>query len=154
MYWQREFLRSGATLPIGSYWREDLPKDGLLGGIQFHVRGTPVIDSMLATEKWRMLDFISKVEVIGDGTTVIKSITGPMAHYLAWLDGGGANPDKAFNYGTSTFRCHLMLNFGRRLFDPYYGLDLSKFKSVEVKITNDGSATSFPGDLTIDALCY
>lgn len=154
MYWQRTFLKQGDSLPIGSYWREDLPKEGLLGSLQFHVRGTPVNDSMIASEKWRMLDFISKIEIIGNGSTPIKTVTGPIAAYLGWLDGGGGAPDKHFNYGTSTKRCHLNLNFGRRLFDPLYGLDLSKWNSVEVKVTNDGSATYFTGNLTIDAICY
>ena len=154
MYWQREYLRKSATLTNGGTWREDLPKDGLLSGILFHISRQGVTDSMLTTQKWRLLDYLSKIEIIANGSTVIKSITGPVAHYLQWLDGGGAAPDQHFNYGSSTKRCHLMLNFGRRMFDPTYGLDLSKFDSVEVKVTNDGSSTYFGGDWSLDALCY
>jgi len=154
VYWQREYLRQSATLPNGGTWREDLPKSGLLGGILLHIRRGGVTDSMIATEKWRLLDFVSAIEIIGNGSTVIKNVTGQLAKYLTWLDGGGGTPDKAFNYGSSTKRFHCMLNFGRFLFDHELGLDLSKWSNVEIRITNDGSATYFGGDWSVDALCY
>jgi len=154
MYWQREFLRKGVALPVGSYWREDLPKNGLLGGIQFHLRRAGITDSMIASQKWRLIDWVSKIEIIGNGATVIKSLPGTALHFVQWADGGGAGPDKHFNYGSSTKRCHLQLNFGRRMFDPVFGLDLSKWDSVEVFVYNDGTSTYFAGDWTVDALCY
>lgn len=154
MYWQRSFLRKGSTFTRNDTWREDLPKSGLLGSILFQISGPGVTDSMNAIDKWRMIDYISKLEIVGDGSTPIKSLTGQVAHYLAWLDGGGAAPDQHFNYGSGTKRCHLLMNFGRHLFDPDYGLDLSKWRSVEIKATNDASSTYFGGDLSIDVLCY
>lgn len=154
MYWQREYLRTAATLPNGGTWREDLPTSGLLGSILLHISRGAVTDSMLTTEKWRLEDYVSKIELIGNGSTVIKSFTGQIAKYLTWLDGGGGTPDKKFNYGSSTRRFHTMLNFGRRLFDTGLGLDLSKWANVEIRITNDGSSTYFGGDWSVDALCY
>jgi len=150
MYRRVEALRKSATLNIGETFTLLLPEHGLLSSLMLHIRGTPVTDSMNAIEKWRMLDWISKIEVIGNGSTIIKSFTGRVAHFLNWKDGGGAAPDKHFNYGSSTKRFHVPVNFGRFLGDLLYGLDLTPWKSVELKITNDGSSTYFTGNLSAD----
>lgn len=154
MYWRREYLRKAASLAIGGTWREDLPQDGKLGTILCHISGSPVTDSMLIINKWRIWDYISKIEVIGNGAEVIKSITGPVARYLAWLDGGLAAPDKAFNYGSSTHRFHFPINFGRRFLDPEMGLDLKKWDNVEIQITNDAAAAQYASAMAVDALMY
>jgi len=152
MYWQNEVLRKSAVFTTGGTFRLDLPDNGLLGGISLQISGTPVNDSMIATEKWRLLDFISAIEVIADGSTVLKSVTGQVAKYLAWLDGGGCIPDQYHNYGTSTKRVRTVVNFGRRFRDPGMGLDLSRYNSVELQLTNDGSATYFTGNLAVDVI--
>jgi hypothetical protein len=119
-----------------------------------HARRAGVTDSMVAVEKWRLVDYISKIEIIGNGSEIIKSFNGRIGKYLCWLDGGGGCPDKAFNYGSSTKRHHTVINFGRKLFDPDYGLDLGRWGSVEIKLTNDGSSTYFGGDWTVDVIMY
>lgn len=154
MYWQREVYRAAAAWPNGGTYTLELPNNGLLGSIMIHAYRAGVTDSMLTTQKWRLIDWISKIEVVADGSTIIKSVTGQVQHFLQWMDGGGAAPDQHFNYGSSTKRCRLMLNFGRQLFDPEYGLDLGAFKSVELKLTNDGSSTYFGGDWGVDIVLY
>lgn len=154
MYWQRQWLRQASTFTRNSTWREDLPSNGLLGSLMFHINGPGVTDSMVAIDKWRMIDFLSKIEIVANGSQIIKSLRPDMQHVLAWLDGAGASPDQHFNYGSSTKRCHLLLNFGRRLFDTEYGLDLSRFENVEIKFTNDATSTYFGSDLAINVLCY
>ena len=154
MYWQREFLRAGVTWTNGGTLKLDLPKVGLLGSIMIHAYRAGVTDAFNAAYKWRLIDYINKVEVIANGSELIKSYTGEVAKGLTFLDGGGGAPDQEFNYGSSTKRAHFMINFGRRLFDRKYLLDLSKFNSVEIQLTNDGSSTFFGGDWTVDILCY
>lgn len=154
MYWQREFLRFGETWPDGGTLKLDLPNNGFLGSIQIHARRAGVVDVFNALLKWRLIDYISKVEVIANGSTPLKSITGEVAKALTFFDGGGPVPDQEFNYGTSTKRAHFMINFGRKLFDKRFALDLSKFSSVELQLTNDGTTALFGGDWTVDVLCY
>ena len=154
MYWQREFLRKAATWTNGGTFKEDLPKNGRLGSIMVHARRAGVTDALNAIEKWRLLDYISKIEIIANGETIIKSMTGEVAKALTFFDGGGGAPDQEFNYGSSTKRAHFMINFGRKLFDPRMYLDLSKFDNVEIQLTNDGSSTYFGGDWAVDVLCY
>jgi hypothetical protein len=105
---------------------------------------------MIATQKWRLLDWLDKLEVIANGSTPIKSFTGQVGHFFQWLDGGGAAPDQHFNYGSSTKRHHSIINFGRWPYDTEMGLDLGRFKSMELQFSNDGSATYFDGDFSID----
>ena len=154
MYFQREFLRLAAAWPTGGTLKLDLPTTGFLGSILVHARRAGVTDAFNALEKWRLIDYINKIEVIANGSTIIKSITGEVAKALAFFDGGGSAPDQEFNYGSSTKRAHFPINFGRRLFDPRMYLDLSRFSKVEVQLTNDGAAAQFAGDWTVDLLCY
>lgn len=154
MYWQREFLRYGESWTNGGTLKLDLPKNGYLGSIQIHAQRAGITDALNAVLKWRLIDYISKVEIIANGATPLKSITGEVAKALTFFDGGGPVPDQEFNYGSSTKRAHFMINFGRRLFDKRFALDLSKFSSVELQLTNDGSSTYFAGDWTVDVLCY
>jgi len=150
MYHQFEFLRQAASMSVASTYRLDLPETGYLSGIMLHIYGAPVTDSMIATEKWRIWDYISKIEIIANGSTVLKSYTGQLARYLAWRAGGIASPDKPFNYGSSTHRFHTFIPFGRRLFDPTMGLDLSRYNSVELQITNDAAAAQYASGMSVD----
>jgi len=154
MYWQREKIRKAATWSVGGTYTLELPDHGLLGSIMIHAYQGAVLDSMVAIEKWRMVDYIKKIEVIGNGSEIIKSVNGRIGKYLAWLDGGGGAPDKAHNYGTSTKRHHSVINFGRKLFDPDYGLDLGRWGSVEIKLTNDAAAAQFTSAINVDVICY
>ena len=154
MYWQREFLRKGESWNNGGTLKLDLPKTGLLGSIMIHAYRAGVTDAFNSVLKWRLIDYINKVEIIANGSEIIKSYTGEVAKGLTFHDGGGGAPDQEFNYGSSTKRAHFMINFGRRLFDRKYLLDLSKFSSVEIQLTNDGTSTFFGGDWTVDVLCY
>lgn len=154
MYWQREFLRLGVTMTTGGTLKLDLPKVGLLGSIMVHARATGIGLASQTALKWRAIDYISKVEVLTNGSEIVKSFTGEVAKGLTFADGGGGAPDQEANYGNSTRRAHFMINFGRKLFDKRFLLDLSRFTSAEIQITNDGSATYFSGDWTVDLLCY
>ena len=154
MYWERVFLRQAEPWTNGGTLKLDLPKSGKLGSIMVHAYRAGVTDAFAAAIKWRLIDYISKIEILHDGTKPIKSFTGEVAKGLSIFDGGGGAPDQEFNYGSSTKRAHFMINFGRRLFDRKYFLDLSRFSQVEIHLTNDGTSTFFGGDWSVDLLCY
>jgi len=154
MYWERNFLRTAEPWDVGGTLKLDLPMGGQLGSIMVHARRAGVTDAFNAIEKWRLIDYISKVEIIANGSTIIKSLTGEALKALTFFDGGGSAPDQEFNYGGSTKRAHFMINFGRKLFDQKYGLDLSKFANVQIQLTNDGAAAQFAGAWAVDVLCY
>jgi len=154
MYWQREYLRENTTMTRNATWREDLPAEGLLGSLFFRMSVAGVSGAFAESEKWRISDFISKVEVIGDGSTVVKSLTGNMLNALQFYDQGIAHPDYWHSYATGTKWYHVYLNFGRKLFDTEYGLDLSRWNNVELKITNDATSSEFGADIGLSVLQY
>lgn len=154
MYWQREYLREGTTMTRNATWREDLPKDGLLSSILLRMSVAGVSGAFANADKWRIKDFISKIEVVGNGSEVIKDLSGQVTDAIAFFDQGIANPDYHHSYATGTKWCHMLLNFGRRLMDHQYGLDLSKWSNVELRITNDATSSEFGADPGLSVLCY
>lgn len=154
MYWQREYIREGATLPRGETYRVDLPKDGILGALLFRMSVAGVSGAFAQADKFRILDFIDKIEVIADGTTVIKSLSGQLVNALQFYDQGITNLDYWHSYATGTKWCHLLLNFGRNLFDPLYALDLGKFTNVELRVSNDATSSEFGEDISLSILGY
>ena len=153
MYFQREYLRQAASMTLGTTYQVDLPKNGLLAAVFLYISGAQATGYGQNGGDWRIVDKISKVEIIGDGAHVIKSFTGKQAQGIGFLDTGVSMPDMWRNYATNSQRCYMPILFGRKIFDAEYGLDLSKWKNVELKITNSAAAASFSA-LSIDIMCY
>lgn len=133
-------------------YRIDLPETGLLSSLLLKVTGPTVSGATLADELWRILDFIDSIEVIGNGATVIKSLEGKHFHFLNWLHQGIVPPHFWRNYATNTQFEYFLINFGRSLGDPDYGLDLSRWDNVELRIANTATATYYGSDFTLSIL--
>ena len=155
MFWQREVLRSGVSMTFAQTYELDLPKNGLLGSLVLYIRsnqnGYPFLS---AVPKWRLVDYISKIEVMGDGATVIKSYDGLEALAAAFYDDGQEPPGMWRHYSNTPHRQWIPIHFGRHLMDELYGLDLSKYNQVTLKITNDATSTQFSTDITLDVVAY
>jgi len=154
MYWQMEYLREGDTMTRNSTYRLDLPENGMLSAIQLRIESTAASDAFATTFKYRIVDFIDKIEIIGNGSTVIKSLTGNVLQALQFFDTGIASLDYTSTYGQATARCNLMLLFGRHLFDTVFGLDLSAWNNIEIRITNSATSTYYGADFTVALLGY
>lgn len=153
-FWQREVLRSGVSMTFGQTYELDLPKTGLLGSLVLYARSTAVSNAFLTVCKWRLADYISKIEVVGDGSEVIKSYDGLEALAAAFYDDFREPVGMHRTYATTPQRQWIPIHFGRRFLDEVYGLDLSRFNQVTLKITNDASATYFSTDITLDVIAY
>ena len=143
MFFQKEYIREAVALTIPSTYRLDLPEHGLLSSLQLKIEGTDVGAYGQGEADWRVIDEISKIEVILDGATVCKSLTGYQAQAIAAFDQGVMPPSTWRMYATNTQVCYMIINFGRKLHDLDYGLDLAKFNNVELRITNTADATDF-----------
>lgn len=150
MYFQSKVLKTAGDWPVGESFRDGLPDDGLLIALIIHAHQGAVTNSLNSIEKWRIADYISELKIVGNGSTPIKAYTGNVCHFFQWLYGGGSSPDKAFNYGSSQKRFHSVILFGRHLYDFDYGLDLSKWDSVEMVFTNDAAAAQFTSAWDLD----
>ena len=154
MYWQREYLREAATMTRNDTYRIDLPENGLLGSILFRISAAGVSGAFATAIRRRIIDYLTKIELVGDGSTIIKSITGEVAEACKILDQGIGQNDHYTQYGAGTQWCRFLLNFGRRLFDTEYGLDLSRWKNVELRVTNDATSSQYGQDFAISMLNY
>jgi hypothetical protein len=154
MYWQREVFRTGKSFDVGGHYREELPDNGLLGGISVHISGTPVNDALKALEKWRLMDYLSELKVVGNGNRVLKAVHGPVQQAQSYWNGASPLQDKQHSYATSTLRYHTYLPFGRGIFDPQMGLDLGAWKSVELDFTNDAAVGQFASGFSIDVILH
>ncbi|MCL5026642.1 MAG: hypothetical protein M1531_09160 [Chloroflexi bacterium] len=154
MFWQREVLRSGVGTDFNETYELDLPKSGLLGSLALYVRSTQNGQPFLTAVKWRLIDYISKIEVVGDGSTVIKSFDGRQALACAYHDDRVVPPGLWRHYSNTPHRQWIPLHFGRRFYDELHALDLARFNQVQLKVTNDATSTQFQTDINIDVIAY
>jgi len=154
MFWQREVLRDAVSMTFNQTYELDLPKSGILGSLGLYLSSTQNGAPFLTAVKWRLIDYISKVEIVGDGSEVIKSYDGRQALACGFFDQGVVPLSMWRHYSNTPHRQDLVINFGRKLFDDVFALDLSKFDQVKLKITNDATSTEFSTDIDVTVLAY
>jgi len=153
-FWQRETLRDAVSMAFNQTWELDLPKNGQLGSLVLQMSSSAESNAFLILPKWRLIDYISKIEVIGDGSEVIKSYDGVEAITAAFYDDGRPPVGLWRTYATTPQRQWVPIHFGRHFLDEVYGLDLSRFKQVTLKITNDVTGTLYQTDITVSVFGY
>lgn len=154
MFVQREVLRSGVGMTFAQTYELDLPKAGQLMSLVLYIRSTAQSNAFLTAVRWRLIEYITKIEVIGDGAEVIKSFDGRQALACAFYDDFREPVSMWRCYATTPQRQWIPLHFGRYFVDELFGLDLSRFNQVTLKVTNDASASEFQTDIDIDVIAY
>jgi hypothetical protein len=152
MYMQKEYLRESVNMALGSTYRIDLPEQGLLSSILLNIQASAVSGYSLANELWRLQDHLGKVEVIANGSQIIKSVDFKHLQFFSWMRQGIVPFFNWRNYASNTMREFAVINFGRWIGDTEYGLDLSRYDNVELRITNASSASITADDLTLSLL--
>lgn len=153
MFWQREYLRKAEAMTLGGTLKLDLPKSGMLGSLLIRISGNEISGYGQSGGDWRIIDKITKVEVLLNASTVCKALTGYQAQALAFYDQGVIPPGDWRNYASNTQFEYLLINFGRFLYDSEMGLDLAKYGNVELHITNDATSGDFTS-FAVDVLGY
>lgn len=154
MFWQREALRSSIAMTFNQTYELELPRSGSLGSLVLYARSTQNAQPFLTAVKWRLIDYISKIEIIGDGSEIIKSYDGRQAIASAFHDDRVIPPSMWRHYSNTPHRQWIPIHFGRKLFDELRGLDLSRFNQVLLRITNDATATEFTTNIQLDVHAY
>jgi hypothetical protein len=154
MLYRHEYIREDASLAVTDTFRVDLPKQGLLSSLLFRLSANDVSGLAQLGGSWRLLDFISKVAIIANGATIIKSLDAAEIDALAFYDEGVMPPDTWRNYASNTQFMYMQLNFGRWKGDPGIGLDLGKFANVELQITNTMTALTHTTPAVSILGCY
>ena len=154
MFWQREVLRDAVSMTFNQTYELDLPRSGVLGSLGLYVSSTQNGQPFLTAVKWRLVDYISKIEIIGDGSEVIKSYDGRQALACGFFDQKVVPLSMWRHYSNTPHRQDFVLNFGRALFDEIHALDLDKFDQVKLRVTNTATSTEFTTDIKITVLGY
>lgn len=108
----------------------DLPSRGVISDLMIELvalSGSTNADILLS-------DILTKVEVIGNGSTVIKSYSGRHIQAIASYDDGRFPLDKEYS-PSGTCWGYFDVRFGRFIGDQKYALDCSKWQSLELKLT-------------------
>lgn len=151
MFKQHEYIREAVAMDLNETYRQDLPNAGLLSSMLIRISGAQASGLGQTGGSWRILDYLSKLEVILNGATVCKSLTPKQVQAGSVWDQGVMPPEVWRNYATNTQYTYLLLNFGRFMGDDLLGLDLARYDNVEFKLTNTALAAQF-SDLTISML--
>ena len=148
MYFQDEYLRESDGATRNATYKLGLPDTGILGSLYIRLHGKPETGNpFAAVNKWRLIDYLDKFEIILNGSTVCKSLTGLQAQFVSFMDQGTVMPAKWEEYSQPTLRDYLVINFGREFNDTDLGLDLSRFGGVELQITNSCATADWQDDL-------
>jgi hypothetical protein len=153
-YWQRNYEASAQALTlnnIDTVPAPHLPDAGFLGSLLLRFSGSEVSGQGQSGGTWRILDYISKIEVLLNESVVCKSLSAKVVKALTFLDQGVYPKGRWQNYASGTQWDWLLINFGRRMFDQDYGLDLSKYDSVKLRITNTATSSTW-SDITVAAI--
>lgn len=152
-YWQRKFEQNGFANTLNNVNDILLPTSGLLGSLLIKISGAEATALGATGGAWRLIDYLTKIEVIANGSVVVKSFDGFTAQALATLDQGVMPPGNWRNYATNVQYEYVLVNFGRYFWDKLFQLDLSKYDNVHLRITNSATAASF-SDFTTSVVGY
>lgn len=154
-YWQREVLRDAVSMAFDQTYELNLPKNGQLGSLVLYISSTQNGYPFLTTQpKWRLIDYISKIEIMADGSRLIKSLDGKEALAAAFADDGNEPPGMWRTWVNTPHRQWIPIHFGRKLMDEIYGLNLEQYDQVTLKVTNDATSTEFTTDINITVVAY
>ena len=154
---RREYVEKSTTLTSDSQTVVvDLGKNGVISQTDLIFRATNGATSNKASP---IQEVVSKVEVVADGSFIIKSFSPKEIQALVHFDSGNRPAENMDEQASAVQFAHLPIQFGRFKGDNQLGLNLANYTKVELKITynlatiNAVGATGFvSGTTTIDVI--
>lgn len=150
MWWRYKYLTENKSIGVNETTRFDLPKYGNLGSILFRLSGAEETGLGQSGGKWRLMDFIDKIQILGGGSYPIKSLTAKQLAANGFWDERVMPMGTWRNYATNVQFEYFLLNFGQYLYDTNMGLDLGHWDNVELQITTSASGAEF-SDIALSA---
>jgi hypothetical protein len=145
MYPQLEVYRESIRATRSSTYHLDLPKQGKLSFIMFEYdmnhSGAPFQAG--TTGKWRPVDYVNNIDVVANGAKDIISLDGYTAAGLGWWDQGVTMPSVWRMYSSASLEDWFVINFGRKMWDPYFYLQMEDFDSLELRIENNTGTSNW-----------
>jgi hypothetical protein len=154
MFWQRELYRTATPMAFGQTFELDLPRHGNLGSIGLVFSSAGVAGAFATIEFWRLIDYITRIELIGDGAEVIKSFDGRQALACNYYDDHVVPFSLWRNYLAAPHRQGVVINLGRHVHDLTHWLDMGRFSQVKLRITNNATAALYTTAINLDVTCH
>lgn len=144
MYIQHRYLEENRAFPgTSGVLTIDLPQKGLLSGLELRVIGYTA--TMDGEPDCFMHDFITKIEVIVNGSQVVKSLTGEQLLGLMHYWGIPHSQWETLSLPDDYIREQFYIPFGRWYHDLDYLLDLGRVNDPELRIEYDFTKTGHHG---------
>ena len=152
--WRYEKVINSAPLSDNGTNTFRMPGEGVMNNLSLYIYSQN--DNAKQNEPiQRLTSYLTNVTIIGDDDDIIVDASAEQLRALFW-DGNGQCPqEKMHSYGNKGQWTTIPICFGRYERDEKFGLDLSKWTEVEVKITNTFAAatqTANTGEVTGRAL--
>lgn len=143
MYEQTVDVVKDDALTIGGATKTyELETSGTLSYIDLLIEATTYATA--ANFVYYIPHFITAIEVIGNSTDILLSLDAQELAALNFFMTKQPLTERRTGEVSTVNELHMPIPFGRKLWDPTYALDLSKWDLVELNITNaDMGATSF-----------
>lgn len=136
MHFQTRYLRENHTFDsIAGLETIDLPNKGLLSGIELRVWGKSPADT--DTPNVWLHDRLQKIELIVNGSQVVKSLTGRQLLALMLYQKTEHFGHDMKNVNGVSSEEYFYINLGRHYHDLDYMLDLSRVNDPELRITTN-----------------
>jgi hypothetical protein len=142
MYFKEQRFQKAKASTLASTHTVELPDSGILDAIalQFGAVNTSIV---YQDQPSTIHGHITKIEVVGDTDKTLFSMTGQCAIAKAFRKMRSMPPMTQHGYGAKTQWQLIPIFFGRKPHDGKYALDLSQWDKVELKVTNNMSASYF-----------
>lgn len=135
MYLQRSYVENNLSLGATTGTKTiDLPKSALLSDLMIRFFAT---NGANPNKDNPIHDAVTKIEVMVDGSTVVKSLTGKEARMLSLFNTKKMPQDYNNELATDTQWMNFPLHLGRFPGDLLYGLDCGRHVNPQLKITWD-----------------
>jgi hypothetical protein len=112
-------------------YRKDLPKEGYISAIDIGVRFT---NGATVPQNKDPLDIFNHISLLFNGTDYKYHLKGRDAHYYNWSREGKPMPCYFTEVASATQEVWFRIPLGRFIGDKEYGLDLSKFRNVQLQL--------------------
>jgi len=153
MYIQHRYLELNKEFPSATGLETiDLPRSGLLSGIELRTIGYTAADT--AKPDTFMHDHITRIEVVANGSQVIKSLTGDQLLAMMHYRGIPHSQWEVLHLPSDYIREQFYISFGRWYHDLDYMIDLSKVNDPELRLTYDFDMTAHHGWVNGKGLDY
>lgn len=143
--WRYE--RAMHNIPMGNNGTitERLPSSGIVSMLNLYLYGQNN-NNMQNIPQQRLSTHITNITLIGDDDDIIVDASGDQLRALFWDNTTQCPIEHNHCYGAKGQWTSIPIHFGRYSRDLKYGLDLSKWTEVELKVTNDAVAAQIQAD--------